>query len=190
MVKVGFICEGATEKILIERSDVFDILEEYNLAFSKKVINADGKFNIQNHLNKFAAILQDDGVTHFVILTDLDDEQCITSKKQQIKIHPNYSVVVAVREIESWYFGDAEALTNYFGAPIIVAQPESLEEPFATLVEKSKAIKNNRGIGSKIILAKQMVKSNFSIRRAALHPGCASAGYFLKTLQRLNTLNS
>lgn len=48
---------------------------------------------------------------------------------------------------------------------------------------------NNRGIGDKKILARFMVKNNFSFERAASHSNCTSAKYFIDKLKTLSNQN-
>lgn len=60
----------------------------------------------------------------------------------------------------------------------VYGHPEAIADPY----EEIRAIRyatTGRGFGSKPILAKQMVKNNFSILKAAQHTECSSAKYFL-----------
>lgn len=66
-----------------------------------------------------------------------------------------------------------------------IEYPETIVNPF----EKIRALriaKIGRGIGTKVILANQMINHHhFSILRAAEHPNCASARYFIQKIKKL-----
>ncbi len=60
--------------------------------------------------------------------------------------------------------------------------PEVVENPFQE-IRRLRIEKIGRGIPTKVILAKQMIsKFGFSIQRAAEHPNCSSAKYFLQKI--------
>ena len=71
-------------------------------------------------------------------------------------------------------------------------------KPFAEVLEDAKELnlfeklrtlfleKTKRGVGTKDILAARMLKYGFSLQRAAQHPNCHSAAYFLNKLHSLN----
>lgn len=42
MVKVGFIVEGETERIILEKSDFFNHLQKLNIAYVEDVVDAKG----------------------------------------------------------------------------------------------------------------------------------------------------
>jgi hypothetical protein len=67
----------------------------------------------------------------------------------------------------------------------MIENPEIIENPFQE-IRRLRIEKIGRGIPTKVILAKQMIsKFGFSIQRAAEHPNCSSAKYFLQKITEL-----
>ena len=68
MVKLGFIAEGATEKIVLESEDFKSFLTELKLDFIPEVIDAEGNGNLLPHnIEKHSQILFDKGATKIII---------------------------------------------------------------------------------------------------------------------------
>jgi hypothetical protein len=190
MVKLGFIVEGATEKIILEKSDFFDYLRSLKIDYVSKIEDAEGNGNLLPHnILEHSKILVDKGATHIFILTDLDKDKCITETKNRISASENRAVVISVKEIESWYLADSSAMGSFLkDSSYYCDSPESIIDPF-TEIKNRRLAKINRGIDDKVILAKLIVKNNgFSILKAAEHPNCNSAKYFLKKIKELTTL--
>ena len=182
MVKVGFICEGDTEKIIIE-SDSFKIfLKENNLQFVK-ALDATGNGNLlPKNITPFINNLLEEGVEKIFILTDLDEDRCITKTKERISAPSNIIVIIAVKKIESWFLADSNTLSLIFKENFSVENFENELDPRQVLKELFLK-KTNRGIGdSKPLFAKRMINNGFSIPNAALHPNCLSAQYFISKL--------
>jgi hypothetical protein len=183
MVKLGFIGDGATEKIILENTDLFDHLKSLNIEFVADVIDAKGNGNLLPHnLQEYTQILEDKGANRIIILTDLDQDQCITLTKERIKPLENHTLIISVKEIETWFLSDTEAMRKFLNDPEFIHEnPESIAEPFEE-IKSIRILKNGRGVSDKKILARQMIKSNFSILQAAKHPNCNSAKYFLRKI--------
>jgi hypothetical protein len=187
MVKLGFIVEGETERIVLEKSDFFNYLQSLNIAYIPEVIDAKGNGNLlPDNIIPHTKTLEDKGATQIFILTDLDNDQCITYTKERISPLSQHIVTVSIKAIEAWFLADTMAMCNFLkDTAFTYEMPEDVTDPF----EEVKAIrlaKNNRGIGSKPILAQLMIRNSFSIQRAALHPNCNSAKYFLEMIRRLS----
>lgn len=184
MVKLGFIGEGAVEKIILESSQFQEYLRSLGIDFVKEVIDAKGNGNLLPHnIEAHTQILKDKGATKIIILTDLDEDQCITLTKDRIHPSDYHTIIVSINEIESWFLADEEAMKKLLKhMSYSIEAPETVEEPF----EKIRALrmeKIGRGIGTKVILANLMIrKNNFSVLRAAAHPNCASARYFIQKI--------
>ena len=181
MVRLGFIVEGATEKIILEHSDFFNYLDGLKIDYIADVIDAEGNGNLLPHnLVRHIQILEDKGATHIFIVTDLDDEECITNTKARISPLANQTVIVSIKEIESWFLADHEVMRKYMDDPAFsYEQPESINDPFEEikLIRKEKT---GKGLTDKKILANSLVrKHKFSLLSAASHPGCSSAKYFM-----------
>jgi len=187
MVKVGFICEGATEKIIIESSDFKNFLKENNLVFIKAV-DATGNGNLKpQNIEPFIKELLDEGADKIFILTDLDEDLCITKTKERINAPEGLIVIVAKKVIEAWFLADSKMLRGFFNDENFHFDfPENESNPLQVLNDLFKN-KLNRGIGkNKPVAANKMVNNGFSISSAAMHPNCSSAVYFINKLRSIN----
>ncbi len=187
MVKLGFIVEGATEKIILEHSDFFSYLDNLQIDYIKQVIDAEGNGNLLPHnITAFTKVLEGKGATHIIILTDLDKEECITNTKARIAPLPDQFVTVSIKAIESWFLADSEAMGKYLNDPAFTYDnPEAVRNPFEE-IKALRKMKANKGLTDKKILANSIVhKCNFSIHHAAQHPNCSSAKYFLATIAQV-----
>jgi hypothetical protein len=84
MVKIGFICEGATEQILLSSGSFRRLLGSLDLE-SLPVIDAKGAGNLLPHnIEGYVTRLEKEGANVIVILTDLDEDVCITETKNRV----------------------------------------------------------------------------------------------------------
>ena len=181
MVRLGFIVEGATEKIILEHSDFFNYLDGLKIDYIADVIDAGGNGNLLPHnLVPHTKILKDKGATHIFILTDLDDEECITNTKQRIDAPADHLVIVSVKTIEAWFLADTKAMSSYLNDPeFTYTAPETVANPYEE-IRAIRVAKLGRGIPGKLVLSKSIATQHgFSIVSAAKHPDCSSAKYFL-----------
>ena len=130
------------------------------------------------------ALLQSKGVEKVFILTDLDEDACITLTKQRITGGDNKVVIGAVRKVESWFLADSETLTLLLKQNFHFDNPQDEPVPFDTL-KRIFIEKQARGIGVKDIFSARMLKYGFSVQNAAKHPNCPSARYFMNKLQEI-----
>lgn len=188
MVKIGFIVEGETEALILYSDKFRAILDELNLV-SVGIINAGGNKNLlphnilihQNNLIK-------KGAETILILTDLDDDQCITKTKERITERENQIIIVAIKQIEAWFLADSILLSNLFNEFFTFDYPEKENVPFDTL--RALLIQfRGRGLPKKVPMALKMINSGFSILNAANHPNCPSANYFLTKLKQCASTN-
>ena len=187
MVKLGFIVEGATEKIILEKSDFFSHLRSLNIDFIPEVIDAEGNGNLLPHnIEKLTRILEQKGATTIIILTDLDTNECITHTKDRIGANDNHKVTVSIKAVEAWFLSDTEAMCKFLNdSSFVFEHPESVASPYDELRNIRLKVRN-KGVGTKTILANIMVhRMGFSVLRAAKHPGCASARYFIDKVQQI-----
>jgi hypothetical protein len=186
MVKVGFICEGQTEQILLQSESFRQLLLSMNIQ-SLPVIDAGGAGNLLPHnIDGYIARLEKEGAEFIIILTDLDEEICITKTKERIGARPKDIVVIAVKKIESWFLACGSAMTKLLGLPNFeFTNPEDDKNPFETinqLLHKH----TGRGVGKKtagkIKLVNRMLEHGLDLSTAAAHKNCPSAAYFIKKL--------
>ncbi|MEA5259007.1 hypothetical protein VB264_14520 [Arcicella aquatica] len=188
MVRIGFIVEGETEALILYSDKFKAILNELNLV-SVGIINAGGNKNLLPHnILIHQSNLIKKGAETIVILTDLDEDQCITKTKARITERENQIIIVAIKQIESWFLADSLLLSNLFNEPFSFDYPENENVPFDTL--RALLIKyRGRGLPKKIPMALKMINSGFSIEHAANHPNCPSANYFLTKLKQCASTN-
>ena len=183
MVSIGFIVEGATEKILIE-SDNFKIWAAQNgIEICQPVLNAGGGGNLlPQNIAPLVRRLQSKNPTHIVILTDLEHETSQQAVKDRIGTDYTKLIFIAVKAIEAWFLADSEALSLWLKKSVSEMYPEkTIELPWKRLLEldnEHKPTERKRG-RSKPSFAKRMTKKyNFQLERAANHPHCPSAKEF------------
>jgi hypothetical protein len=187
MVKVGFICEGATEKIIVESEMFQKILTSFQLQLIK-VINAEGKDNLlPKFLPEFRQSLTDDGCQKIIILTDLESDPCITETKNRIGDFADQFIIVAVKAIEAWYLADSVLLSSLFKKNYSYPNPETREELPFEILKREFITHTERGCGSdKPLLAKRMLRNGFDLQNASQHINCMSAKYFLDKLKEIS----
>jgi len=201
LVTAGFIVEGDSEAILLKDPSFISLLASLNISCSKNlIINAEGKTKLYNpnaDFNRLEAkasawieALESSGAQVIFLLLDFDDsDSCFTQFKSKVFHRPNNIVIIAKQALEAWYLADRQALSVYFGKQIeAVSNPELFLVP----VEEIKKLRQlhsekGKGISNKKSLTRHMLNSGFSLTRAAAHPNCPSATYFLNKLQSLNT---
>ncbi|MFN3444703.1 MAG: hypothetical protein ACK44D_03115 [Bacteroidia bacterium] len=190
MVKrIGFICEGESEKIIIE-SERFQLFLTQNGLSCAKVVDANGNGsllpkNIKNHL----ITMERYDAEVVVILTDLDEDKCITLTKDRIKpgLPENAIVVVSVKAIESWFLADSSTMSTITKKNFFYELPEKTDSKPIDAINEVFKMELDRGVGrrGKPGLAKYFVNQGFEVNNAAQHPNCPSAKYFINKLQEL-----
>lgn len=189
MVNVGFICEGDTE-VKIVKSDAFQLLlAQLSLRCIFPIEDADGNGNLLPHnILPKRSTLEKAGADTIFILTDLDSDSSIVNTRERIGEYPNQQIIVAVQEAEAWFLADSSTLSMLLRKSIYFDYPEQEVEPFET-IRQLFLEETGRGVGTKPILTRRMLKYGFTIENAAQHPNCSSATYFLTKLQTLASAN-
>jgi hypothetical protein len=189
MVTIGFIVEGASEKILFDSENFRNYLTSININYIPDVINAEGCDNLLPHnIEEYTTILKNKGAKKIFVITDLDTDECVTKTKERIEPSEIHQCVVSKKAIEAWFLSDTETMRKYFSAPdFIFDNPEDLANPFDE-IHKLKLQHLQRGLGtSKIKLAKSLINIGLSFENILKHPNCSSAKYFnSKLLQYSN----
>ena len=183
MVKVGFICEGDTEKLVIESPKFQELLKQLEIACVSPVIDAKGNGNLlPDKIEPFRTILMENGAEKIIVLTDLDQDSCITLTRNRIMEKENQAIIVSVKEIEAWFLADSITMSSLLRESFHTEQPEFESDAFHKIKTLSQE-KTNRGIGTKPRLAKRIIGLGFSVENAANHPNCPSAKYFIEKLK-------
>jgi hypothetical protein len=195
MIKVGFICEGFTERKLLESANFKSYLQSINLEQVDEVINAEGSGNLLPHnIKAYTERLKNKGADIIIILTDLDDDICITKTKNRIKAAENEIIVIAVKKIEAWFLACSSTMQQLLKDDTFQFEfPENEAIPFET-IRHLKLAKTGRGFnngtGGKLNLLNNLLSFNLDIKEAAQHPNCPSAAYFVNKLRQIAAVNS
>ena len=189
MVKVGFIVEGGTEKILIESPRFSAWLKTINIELVRPVVDAEGGGNLlPKNIAPMINTLNSVGVDHIIILTDLEDEESVAVVKQRIGTEYTSFVFVAVKAIEAWYLADTNAMRKWLKSDSFVeSSPEqTIAKPWQRLKEIAQTEDRPGPGSSKVAFAKKMVKHfGFDVSQSAIHPECPSAKLLIDGLQEL-----
>lgn len=193
-MRVGFVVEGISDKKLIESASFKSWAKrECGLEIIDEVVNAGGNGNmcvqkIGVYIQKLIVQTQPDKV---VVLADLDPERCapcISERKKLIGTKDIDLVVIARKAMESWFLADTEAMRKWLNdVDFYENQPEETK-PMPWDYLRDLGIKyKGRGPGHKIRCARLFInKLGFDVKRAAKHPACASARYFVDKLCALS----
>ncbi len=185
MVKVGFICEGKTEKQIVKSKNFQDLLHSIGIESVDQIIDAAGNGNLlPNNLRKLEKQLVEKGADRIVVITDLDADACITNTKNRIDPEGLSIIVISVKAVESWFLADSFTLCSLLREDFEFEFPENQVDPYNTL-KGLFLTKTGIGIGTKILFTKKIIKSGFSLENAARHKNCPSAAYFLNKLKQL-----
>lgn len=189
MVKIGFICEGKTEAIFLSSQNFIQFLQSKNIELVS-VFDAKGNGNLlPKNISEYITALEKKGAEKILILTDLDEDACITVTKQRLQARPQDIVVIAVKQFEAWLLASTPAMRLLLSdAAFIFDKPEEENVPFDT-IRNLMIQKTGRGInkvvGGKIKLTNIFLSLGLDISQAAAHPNCPSAAYFIKKLNEL-----
>lgn len=182
MVKVGFIVEGDTEKVIVESPAFIAWLSANGISLVRPVVNAKGGGNLlPQNIEPFIATLQQAQAEHIVILTDQETEASAAAVRQRIGLQHTNLIFVAVKAIEAWFLADTQALRKWLGIPTFTEDKpeETLGMPWDRLKEIARE-NNKRGPGTnKVSFAKKMVNHHgFTITSASSHSNCPSVVEF------------
>lgn len=144
---------------------------------------------LPHNIQPYTAILESLGAKFIIIVTDLDDDSCITETKNRISARKQDIMIVAVKKIEAWFLACTPAMRKLLGQPSFeYPNPEEDLEPFEKI--NNLLIKHSgRGIGKKTAgkkkLVNRLLEHGFDLTDAAAHANCPSAVYFLRKLREI-----
>lgn len=188
MVKLGFIVEGNTEKILFGSETFSNYMKSLKIDFVPEIIDAKGNGKLlPQYISEFTQILQDKGATKIFIIADLETDPCVTKTKERIMPEEIHQCIISRKTIESWLLADTAAIRNYLGsADYICENPEEIENPFEE-IKRQRLFFKNKGVTDKKILVRTILGSGFSFENVISNPHCTSAQYFHKKLIHYST---
>ncbi|WP_158550023.1 DUF4276 family protein [Runella aurantiaca] len=185
-MKIGFLCEGPTDEYFLKSSEFKKLLDSLEIILIG-VRNLNGKGNLKtSRVLTQSRILFDEGAEKVFVLVDLDHDKCITKTKELIPEHDNQTIVVAVREVEAWLLADRQNMADFLEVDYELEFPEKLSDPKNEMLELARS-KFSPRILTETKVFYRIMDNGFSLRRAAQHPNCPSAAYFLNKLSVLNT---
>lgn len=190
MVKIGFIVEGNTEKIIIDSPQFKAFLKNIGLFAVEPIIDANGNGNLlPQKIIPFINQLKKAGADKIVVITDSDNNTIAQVKKRILPKNAPYTIdliVVAVKAIEAWFLACEDIMKTVLQIPdFSIKFPERTSEAPFDYIKKLTASRKVRGPGAKPLFAKRVLKSGFSLQQAAHHPNCPSAALFLKNLYQI-----
>lgn len=194
MVKVGFLVEGGCERIVLRSPAFSNFLFQHGIEIVGDVIDMDGKGNLTQSSKRMQSqvqTLRNRGANWIIVLGDLDEaetDEAVSRVKAKVYKAKDLFTCLAVQELEAWFVADSGTLSILFNAPFHHDEPEAIVKPSAFLKEQ-RLIHTRQGIKDKKGFATAMVNNGFSIERAAEHPNCPSARYFLNKLQTIASAN-
>lgn len=188
MVKMGFIVEGDSEKLIVESENFRDFLLSHNVELITPVVNAKGGGNLlPQNIDAFLDVLMQKQAETIVVLTDLENEDDIETVQARIANERVSVIFVAVKALEAWFLADTEAMCSWLElSDFVEPYPEAT---VAMPWDRLKAIAANlgkRGPGTKVGFAKKMIKQGFNITRAAQHAECPSARALVEWFENQN----
>ena len=177
-IKVGFIVEGGSEKVIVESTQFRDFLDGKGYELVTPVIDAKGGGNLlPQNIESFVARFDVEAVDHIFVLTDLENEPSVDAVRQRIKNESIQFSFVAVKALEAWYLADSAAMNSWLDdANFHEAQPEQTQTMPWDRLKEIATERGKRGPGQKISFAKKITKHHgFSLVHAAQHQNCPSA---------------
>nr|WP_312326939.1 hypothetical protein [Acinetobacter oleivorans] len=189
MVKLGFIVEGETEKIICESESFKSWLLSLNIELILPVIDAKGGGNLlPNNIETLVEILKGKFVDHIVVLTDIESEPNIITVKNRIMTSELHDVFVTLKAVESWFLASTPALRSWLKeADYYIDNPEDLSIlPWDKLKEITKELGKEGPGPSKPLFAKKMIeKFGFNILDVLAHEKCNSVKYMKRKLENI-----
>lgn len=179
-LKVGFICEGESDEIILQSPKFVALLDRFNLELAYIQPTGGKKQMEDGRIEPYYRKVLDNGAEKIIVLKDGDDD----CKESKLKVgnYEHLIVTIAVKELESWFLADSNLLSNLAKTNKQIEFPELENDPKSFI----NTIRKKTFKGSPPALANSMVINGFSIENAAKHPNCPSAKYFIKKLESLN----
>ena len=190
MVRIGIIVEGDCERIVLKSTAFQRYLVMHQVQLVDDIINMAGKGNLKQSSKRMPSqvqTLRDLGAEHVVILRDLDETESLESVarvKAEVYQAGDISTCLAIQELEAWFLADSTTLSILFNTTFYCEKPQNINKP-ANHLSELRMNYTRRGISDKKGFASAMINNGFSIERAAAHPNCPSARYFLTKLQTI-----
>lgn len=190
MVKVGFIVEGNTEKVIVNSPQFKAFLNNIGLSIVDPVIDAKGNGNLlPQNIEPYIVLLKGKSADKIIVITDADNNTVNQVKKRIMPKSASYridEIVVAVKAFEAWFLACEELMRTVLCIPdFSINKPEETPEAPFDYIKNLTASKQVPGPGTKVTFAKRVLRHGFSLQTAASHPHCPSATSFLNYLNQI-----
>jgi hypothetical protein len=183
MVKIGFICEGLTDKLIL-KSVKFNLLLQSLGLECIDINDRGGRDKVKYKLSTFLQILLDKGAEKVVVIVDLDKDPCITHTKEWLTSYDSQITIIAVKEVESWLLADSETMSKFLEIDFEEQYPEAIQDPKRHLLKLCEP-KFSPAIFNITKVFERIIDNGFNIENAATHPNCHSAQYFINKLSQI-----
>jgi len=192
MVNIGFICEGYTEKTIIDSKLFQYFLKNINLNFVGSINTKSNSQLLPHLISKHNKTLEKMGAWKILIITD-SDKDTIEKVYERIKPNPDLHIlIIAVKKIESWFLSNNQTLEkittktyhDFVNEQINKKLPINVEElgtPYDKLKEIIRQNTNIRAL-DKLEIADLFIENGFDIENS----NCESAKYFIKKLREIS----
>lgn len=186
VVRIGFVVEGASERKFIESTAFNDFTFSLGIKVCFPVIDAKGggnlcSANIEKYIVECRSRTKADKI---FVLTDLECDPCITQTKERVASEGIDAIIVAKKAIESWFIADDQLMSQWLKESFHVDYPEETQEHPFDFLRIYCAENQKKGPGnSHKFFTRKMLNNGFSLERAAQHPNCPSAQYFIRKLR-------
>jgi hypothetical protein len=184
---VGFIGEGESEVHLLRSNAFKEFLRDMNLS-SVGEFDACGRENLLNRTSRiedFFKIFGDLQAEKVFILSDLENDPCISNYKSRLYNYSSLKIaLVAVKAIEAWLLSDSDTLSFLLKERFTFADPENTDTLPIIKLREIFIDRTGRGLGiRKPKIIDRFIRGGFTIEKAAEHPNCNSAKYFIRKLK-------
>ena len=185
MVKIGFIYDGETEKVILGSPMFIEFLNKYNFELAGHIKYTGGKIERDTNM-----LLNRKSVEKVIILKDLEqlptEKDLINQLKSKEKITNKNIIVIVKKMFEAWLLADTNTIKKILRQKKLKPfnNPENETNPHSTLQNKLGSKYKNLG---KPAIAKLFIRHGFTINNAAKHKQCHSAKNFLKIIENLKT---
>lgn len=189
MVRVGFIVEGESEKIVIDSTSFRKWASRIGIAICDPVIDAGGGGNLlPANIVPMINQVRRSNPDCIVILTDLERETTVEAVRSRIGVQHADDIFVAVKALEAWFLADTTALRHWLGRENAWEEfPEQTHDmPWKRLKDLAIAVGSSGPGPSKPRFARKYTNTHgFDLVRAADHLNCPSAKLFRDGLIRM-----
>lgn len=187
--KLAFIGEGDTDVMVIKSAKFQKILEDFGFVFIG-ARDAGGRGNLERDngiVDSLVKELLSSGAEKIIIITDLENYQCISAAKNSIaSFLRNHEIIIIKKALEALFLADTDTLIKILNNKRSYIFPENTPlMPFDEIGQLFIEV-GIKPVKSKVKLTKRFITNGFNVENASQHPNCDSAKYFIKKLKELS----